>query len=45
MKPCTNSDTKEAALESSDWVSTNVLDRKKSPDVTDGIQKLLNAYK
>ena len=38
-------DTERAAWESFKRVCANVLGRKKSPDFSDGIQKLLNAYK
>jgi hypothetical protein len=41
----TLTDTERAAWESFKWVCTNFLGRKKSPDFSDGIQKLLNAYK
>jgi len=38
-------DAERAAWESFKWVCENFLERKESPDFSDGIQKLLNAYK
>lgn len=41
----TLTDTERVAWESFKWVCANFLGRKKSPDFSDGMQKLLNAYK
>jgi hypothetical protein len=38
-------DTERAARERFKWICSSFLGRKKSPDFSDGIQKLLNAYK
>jgi hypothetical protein len=38
-------DTERAAWESLKWICASFLGRKKSPDLSSGIQKLLNAYK
>jgi hypothetical protein len=38
-------DTEQIAWESFKWVCANFLSRNKSPDFSDGMQKLLNAYK
>jgi len=38
-------DTERAAWESFKWICPYFLGRKKYPDFSDGIQKLLNAYK
>jgi hypothetical protein len=38
-------DTERAAWESFKWICANFVGRKKYPDFSDGIQKLLNEYK